>query len=120
MMLFALALMAAADTLPDPKVGKETVISFASGGGLRDWQAGAPDSGILYVRDRTQHWYQVTLSGPCVKNAVPDNMTYTTDINGTFDKFSMVQFGRYPNQTCGVTSIRTSTPPPGQPGANKK
>ena len=105
----------AADRLLDP----ETTITFAGNGGLRDWQPGPPDSGIVYVRDRTQRWYRVTLTGPCVRDRALDTLTYTTNTNGTFDRFSRVSVRRYPDQVCGVASIRTSLPPPGQPGARK-
>ena len=118
MMLFSLALLAAAaDVPPRPAAGKETFISFASNGGLRDWQAG-PDRNIIYVRDRQEQWYRVALTGPCATYPL-DTLTYTTDDNGTFDTFSTLRFARYPLTTCGVTSIRASTPPPGRPGARK-
>ncbi|USU08496.1 hypothetical protein NF700_15745 [Sphingomonadaceae bacterium OTU29MARTA1] len=101
----------------DRAIGRETVIGFASGGGLRDWQAGPPNSGIVYVRDRTLRWYRVQLTGPCIKDRALDTLTYTTDPNGTFDRFSRVSLRRFPNQICGVRSIKTSLPPKGQPGA---
>lgn len=103
-----------------PPVGTETVITYASGGGLRQWQRGGVDNGILYVRDRREQWYQVTLTGPCRLDRALDTLTYTTDVNGTFDRFARVKVARYPEQTCGVKSIRTSLPPKGQPGAPKR
>ncbi len=112
-----IALPAAAQQRTPP--GKETVITFAGNGGLRDWQAGPPDSGIVYVRDRNLNWYRVQLTGPCARDRALDTLRYTTDVNGTFDRFSRVSLARYPNQICGVTSIRTSLPPKGQPGAPK-
>ena len=92
--------------------GVETKITFASNGGLRDWEPGPPNSGIVYVRDRAEHWYQVTLSGPCVRDRALDRLTYTTDNTGTFDRFSRVKVGRFPDQVCGVEGIKTSLPPP--------
>ncbi|AXJ94545.1 MULTISPECIES: hypothetical protein [unclassified Sphingomonas] len=117
------ALLPAAVTAQTPAAtdtGKETSIPFASNGGLINWQSGPPDSGIIYVQDRTLRWYKVTLSGPCGQGAIdPLGLTYTTDPTGTFDQFSQVRIGRFPDQTCGVASIRTSGAPPGQPGAAK-
>lgn len=103
----------------DRPVGVETIITFAGNGGLRDWQAGPANSDILYVRDRALRWYQVQLTGPYIKDRALDTLTYTTDANGTFDRFSQIMMRRYPNQVCGVRSVRTSLPPQGQPGAPK-
>lgn len=122
--LLCLALGAAALAAPamgqrPQPFGTETVITFAGNGGLRDWQPGPPNSGVVYVRDRNLHWYRVQLTGPCARDRALDTLTYTTDVNGTFDRFSRVKLARYPGQICGVTSIRTSPPPKGQPGAPK-
>lgn len=115
--LLALTTPAVADPRP---VGTETVISFAGGGNLREWQRGAPGSDDLYVRDRTEQWYKVTLTGHCRLDRTLDTLTYTTDPNGTFDRFSTLRVARYPQQTCGVKSIRTSLPPAGRPGHRPK
>ncbi|MCM8731869.1 hypothetical protein ACFO8O_12950 [Hephaestia sp. GCM10023244] len=110
----------AAPTPAERKIGVETRITFASGGGIRNWQAGPPESGILYMQDRTLKWYKVTLSGPCIETRVgPMTVVYTTDSTGTFDTFSRLTFPDYPGRVCGVKSIRTSLPPAGQPGAPK-
>lgn len=117
-LLFVAGLAGAAPA--DRPVGRETTIEFASNGGLRDWQRGPAGSDIVYVRDRTERWYQVTLTGPCARYATQDALVYTTDNNGTFDTFSRVSVPRQmPGAVCGVTSIKTSLPPPGQPGARK-
>ncbi|WP_288936828.1 DUF6491 family protein [uncultured Sphingomonas sp.] len=116
-MLVTALLGSTATARPQRALDKETVISFAAGGGLRDWQPGPTGSNIVYVRDRTLNWYRVTLTGPCARDRALDTLTYTTDPNGTFDRFSRVSVARFPNQTCGVTSIRTSAPPAGWPGA---
>ena len=117
MMFLATALAAAPVMAADPATGRETVITFAANGGLRHWTPGAPGSGIVYVRDRTERWYQIRLTGPCVQDRALDTLTYTTDNAGTFDRFSRVSVARYPGRVCGVTSIRASAAPPGEPGA---
>src|SRR3546814_4603755 len=85
---------------------------------IRNWQAGPPRSGILYMQDRSFKWYEVTMSGPCIEShAGPVAVVYTTDNIGTFDRFSNVTFPDFGHRSCGVKSIKTSLPPPGQPGA---
>src|SRR3546814_5595820 len=70
-----------------------TKITNAGHGGIRNWQAGPPRSGILYMQDRSFKWYEVTMSGPCIEShAGPVAVVYTTDNNGTFDRFSNVTF----------------------------
>jgi hypothetical protein len=110
----ALALSAIAQS----QFGQETIITQAGGGSLREWQRGDVP-GVLYVRDRTEHWYRVTLTGPCRMDRPLDTLTYTTDPAGNFDRFSRVRLLRYPNTVCGVASIRTSAPPPGRAGSKK-
>ncbi len=102
------------------EIGAETKITFAANGGIRNWQAGPPDSGVLYMQDRSLNWYKVEMSGPCIQSrGGPLTVHYTTDTNGTFDRFSTLSFPDYGERTCGVKSITASTPPPGQPGAPK-
>ncbi len=110
--LLALAAPAAAEQKP---IGTETIIPFATGN-LRDWQRGAPQSDVVYVRDRTEQWYEVTLTGPCRFDRALDTLTYTTDAAGNFDRFSNIRVARYPQQLCGVKSVRTSLPPAGHQG----
>lgn len=110
-----LALAAPATAQPRP-VGTETVIPFAASGNLREWQRGGAQSDVLYVRDRTEQWYRVTLTGPCRLDQPLDTLSYTTDASGTFDRFSTIRVARFPQQTCGVQSIRTSLPPEGHQG----
>jgi hypothetical protein len=100
---------------PDASSEKEIVISFAGNGGLRDWAFG-PTRDVLLVRDRTEHWYRVTTTGPCPNLGNLDTLTYTTDSNGTFDRFSRIRFLRYPNVTCGVKSIVATVAPPSKGG----
>jgi hypothetical protein len=103
------------------EIGKVTTIPFASNGGIRNWEAGPPKSGIIYVQDRRLDWYRVAMSGPCIQSrGGPLTVLYTTDNGGRFDTFSKLTFPDYGNRTCGVKSITTSLPPPGQPGTPKK
>lgn len=102
-------------------IGEETTIPFASNGGIRNWQADRKDDNVVYVQDRTLHWFRIDLTGPCVRIAGdPMTIRYTTDNSGTFDKFSRLTFPNSRDTSCGVKSIKTSLPPPGQPGALRK
>ena len=101
-------------------VGTETIIPFAGNGGLREWQRGGSQSDVLFVRDRTEQWYKVTLTGPCRFDRPLDTLSYTTDPGGNFDRFSQIRVARYPQQVCGVQSIVTSLPPKGHQGRRPK
>jgi hypothetical protein len=99
-------------------LGVETSIPYAANGGIRNWEAGPPDSGILYVQDRNLDWYKVEMSGPCIETrAGPMTVHYTTSATGRLDTFSELSFPDYPGRTCGIKRITTSLPPPSQPGA---
>jgi hypothetical protein len=96
---------------------KQTVIVNASNGGIRDYQAGAP--GEVFLRDRTERWYRVALTGDCLDSKTDQAaLSFSTDTTGTFDRFSRVSSSRFPGRVCGVKSIVASPPPPGQPGAS--
>jgi hypothetical protein len=108
-----LTILLAAMILPAPSTpvqGQETVITSAANGGLRDWERG-PEPDTLLVRDRTERWYRIVLSGDCPSSGSLDALTYTTDVTGRFDRFSRLRFLRYPNVICGVRSITRSAPP---------
>lgn len=115
-----LALAAPAVAAQHRPIGTETTIAFAGNGGLRDWERGGVKSDILYVRDRTEQWYEVKLSGPCRFDLSTDTLLYSTDSNGIFDRFSTVRVASLPYQTCGVKSIVTSLPPRGHQGYRPK
>lgn len=124
---FAIAALAAQNPPAFPPaqanapVGQETVITYAGNGALRDWRRDPDREDVLYVRHRTERWYRVTLSGPCqgLRRGL-DGLIYTTDANGTFDRFSRIRFSSLPNQSCLVRSIVRSAPPPGEPGGPPK
>ena len=90
----------------------ETTISYAGNGGLRDWQRIEKEPRILYARDRAERWYRIAMTGPCGTRDASETIIYTTDSNGTFDRFSSISTARYPDQMCRVTSIRRTPPPP--------
>lgn len=116
----ALAQDAAIPSAPGQPYGPETVIPFASGGALREWQRGPNEAGYLFVKNRTDQWYRVELTGPCQLDRPLDTLSYTTDPVGNFDRFSRLRVARLPNQLCGVKSIRRSTPPPSRVGVARQ
>jgi|GEM_PF-1748302 len=117
----ALAVMITAPAVarPDRPLGVETAIVNVGNGGLRNWVSGEPGSDTMFVQDRRLRWYRVALTGNCVNRPGNDTVRYTTDVTGRFDRFSKISTLRQPTRVCGVTSIRTSAPPAGQPGAHK-
>jgi hypothetical protein len=96
-----------------PRLGEETVIDFAANGGITDWERDRSDRNAVFVRDRRNRWYRVTLSGPCLADFPSNNtMGYRTDPTGRFDRFSTVWSLRFPQQRCAVSSVKTSLAPP--------
>lgn len=115
--LLILAALQAPAALPaGTPFGPETIINQVGGGGLRDWRPAPGRKDVLYVRDRTERWYQVTLTGPCERfRRNLDTLSYSTDAVGNFDRFSRLRLLSLPNQACGVKGIRRSTPPADAP-----
>src|SRR3546814_12220734 len=69
------------------KIGVGTKITNAGHGGIRNWQAGPPRSGILYMQDRSFKWSEVTMSGPCLESpARPAPVGHTTAHNSKSDR----------------------------------
>ena len=97
-----------------PVYGEDAVISYASNGGIKNYQKGEP--GTIFMQDRRLRWYKVTLSGDCLRNDNQATILFETDVNGTFDLFSKVSTSSVPYARCGVEKIVTSSPPKGQPG----
>jgi hypothetical protein len=125
MIRYRVALVAAAAALAVPaaaqqraQYGKETTIAYAGNGGIRNWETGPGN--VVFLQDRTQRWYRVELTGPCGKRrGGSDTLIYDVGPSNRIDRFSRISNRRIPGAVCGVTSIRTSPPPPGQPGAPK-
>ena len=110
--LAGLVTAGAATAQPQRPAVRSVSIPFAANGGLRDWQLDKADPASLFVRDRTNRWYHVKLSGPCPRYRSLDTMVYTTNPTGNFDTFSRVSFPGSGNIRCGVQFIERSAPPP--------
>lgn len=117
-LLFAAAvgtvLTAPAQAQTRPMIGQETTIAFASNGGIRNWERGPRGSGILFLQDRTQRWYQVQLSGPCLDYTNRPTLIYQTDPTGRLDTFSTISSVDRPQLRCSIKSIKHSLAPPQQ------
>lgn len=112
-LLLAAAVPAQAAPAPKPAPPKEVSIPFADHNGLQSWTEGE-DSDTLYVQDRRRQWYKVTLIGSCFQFTSPlISLGYTTSPGGSFDRFSKVFNPSEPNNSCAVTSVVESGPPPG-------
>jgi hypothetical protein len=68
--------------------GRDAVIPFANGDGIRDWYA--PNPRVIYLMDRTNRWYRATLSAPCQGLRFNQAVAFDTDPLGTFDTFSRI------------------------------
>lgn len=86
--------------------GGETIIPFAANGGIVDWHAENDRS--IFLRDRAGHWYFVTLASACPGLQFNQNILFSTDPSGNFDRFSAISTRDY---RCAVQSIVRSGAP---------
>lgn len=91
--------------------GKDAVIDYAAGGGIRDWHA-ENDRGI-YVRDSRNDWYYIQFKAPCPGVLTGQQIAFDTDVVGRFDKLSRVVTQ---TETCGVESIQRTKAPQAKGG----
>ena len=109
----ALAAPVAAGTVSPPHLAgvsdEETTIPS---GTIEQFVRGKGD--VLFVRDRTAHWYRLTLNAGCLK-AAPSIDAVTFDFGGAatqIDRFTRVTLDGPDPRTCAIASIRASVPPP--------
>ncbi|WP_109808924.1 hypothetical protein [Sphingosinithalassobacter portus] len=88
----------------------ETTIPYASDGGIRQIVKGNGD--VLFMRDRTDHWYRVQTNQGCLRH-YDQSMTVLVDTKNSsrFDRFSTLRVPQLAIM-CGVASIRASEAPP--------
>lgn len=86
--LAAAAALSGCMTGPAPMAAGETVIPFASNGGIIDWHA--VDNQSLFVQDRGSRWYFVRLGAHCPALRFNQTVVFDTGASGQFDRFSSV------------------------------
>ena len=104
----ALLMVAASSALvaqPAPPAPRETIITNAANGGIREWYS--PNSESIYLRHRTERWYLVSFLGAC-PGARSSAIGIKVDTLGTFDRFSTIITDQGP---CAVKSIVRSAKP---------
>jgi Family of unknown function (DUF6491) len=99
---------AAADN-PPPPAAREVQIPFASQNILK-WQV--VDNNTVLIQDRGRRWYKATLWGNCIDLSFSQRLSFVSNPNGTFDKFSSIRFG---DQRCPLRSLVATTAPPKKP-----
>lgn len=100
---------AGAQSLPGVS-DRETTIPYARNG-IREFHFGNGD--VMFVRDRTNHWYRLELNGGCLSNGFNGATSAAFTANGAnrIDTSSKVVFANS-GRTCLVDSIRRSGAPP--------
>ena len=88
-------------------IGVETRIPFADTTGIRNYRADGPHS--LWIEDVHGDWFRAEILGPCNGLPFANAVGFVTRGGGTLDKFGQIRVGR---DTCQITSLITSDPPP--------
>jgi hypothetical protein len=110
----ALLLAASPAAVPAQRIGTQTAIDFAGGGGIRDWHA--EDEQSIYIMDRMGRWYHATFSHRCARLPNSGTVHFETDALGRFDHFSQVHTSW---GTCQVDRIVRSHAPAAKGGKRR-
>ncbi len=96
---------------PQTSPAPQATIRFARQGGIDNWTV--VDEKTVYVQDRERQWYRADLMGHCIGLRFAQRIGFKFEVDGSFDKFSSIHYDR---QTCPLTSLTKSDPPPGFKG----
>jgi hypothetical protein len=88
---------------------EEVQIAFA---GQNIWKWQVLDNNTLLIQDRGRRWYKATLWGNCISLPFAQTISFVSNPNGTFDRFSSIRFG---GQRCPLRSLVATTAPPKKP-----
>jgi len=108
-LLLASVMVPAAAFAAQHRIGEESVIDDAGNGGIRGYDIVARDT--LFVRDRRNNWYKLSLTSDCFKSTVPQAVSFKTDASGRLDRMSKI---RTREHLCGIASIVAAPPPPSE------
>jgi hypothetical protein len=92
-----------------PAPADEVQIPFA---GQNIWKWQVVDNNTLLIQDRGRRWYKATLWGNCISLPFAQTISFVSNPNGTFDRFSSIRFG---GQRCPLRSLVATTAPPKKP-----
>ncbi len=106
------ALPARATGAPAPP--PQARIPFANHHGIYDWRV--IDDHTLLIQSEGGSWYRATLMGPCFNLPFAERIGFTTNPDGSFDRFSSILVR---DQRCPLTSLVVTKPPTGKPGGRR-
>ena len=87
----------------------EVQIPFA---GQNIWKWQVLDNNTVLLQDRGRRWYKGTLWGNCINLSFAQTISFVSNPNGTFDRFSSIRFS---GQRCPLRSLVATTAPPKKP-----
>lgn len=99
---------------PAPAI-EEVSIPFVNFGGI--WSFDAPNDHVVFVEDRSRHWYKAELAGSCFGLQWANRLGVDTRGSDTFDRFSRILVDR---QSCPIASLTRSDPPQRQRSKHKQ
>ena len=106
----AAALAVPASAAPPAKVEPQARIPFANHHGIYDWRV-VNDHEVL-IQSEGGTWYKATLMGTCFDLPFAERIGFTTNPDGSFDRFSSILVR---HQRCPVTSLVVTAAPNGKP-----
>ena len=98
-------------TAAAPAPAGEVQIPFAS---QNIWNWRVVDNNTVLIQDRGRRWYKATLWGNCINLSFSQRLSFVSNPNGTFDRFSSIRYG---DQRCPLRSLVATTAPPKKPAA---
>ena len=96
------------------KVEPQARIPFADHHGIYDWRV--LNDHELLIQSEGGTWYKATLMGTCFDLPFAERIGFTTNPDGSFDRFSSILVR---HQRCPVTSLVVTTAPTAKPGPRK-
>ena len=110
----AAALAVPASAAPPAKAEPQARIPFANHHGIYDWRV--VNDHELLIQSEGGSWYKATLMGSCFNLPFAERIGFTTNPDGSFDRFSSILVR---DQRCPVTSLVASAAPSGKPGPRR-
>jgi hypothetical protein len=92
----------------------EASIPFADHDGIYNWQV--IDDRTVLIQGQNRKWYKASLMSRCFDLAFAERLGFESNPNGSFDKFSAITVR---GQSCPLTSLVETLPPPRKVKANK-
>ncbi|HUY83269.1 MAG TPA: DUF6491 family protein [Steroidobacteraceae bacterium] len=108
----ALAPPAHATAVPAPQ--PQAQIPFANHHGIYDWRV--IDDHTLLIQSEGGTWYRATLMGSCFNLPFAERIGFTTNPDGSFDRFSSILVR---DQHCPLTSLVVTKAPTGKHGGRR-